>query len=119
MSLASGGIIKNGSVTEIVSGGVFDHAAVAAACSSKSFSWLLLLSAPAINHQSRSANVVRERRTTVITDDREFVNVSPAAEDKVVSRIQMLKHNFSFFEHFLQVIDSRQVNLDAFVLDPK
>lgn len=31
----------------------------------------------------------------------------------------MLENFFSFFEHFLQVISSRQVNLDAFMLNPK
>jgi len=57
--------------------------------------------------------------TAVVTHVGEFMNVSPAAQDKTIFRIQVLEHFFSFFEHFLQVISSRQVNLDAFMLNPK
>lgn len=86
MSLTFGGTIKNGSVTEIVSGGVSDHAAVAAASSFEVSTWLLLFPTPATNQQLRTANVVTKKigLTAVVTHVGEFMNVLPAAEDKTI-----------------------------------
>lgn len=76
MSLTFGGTIKNGSVTEIVSGGVSDHAAVAAASSFEVSTWLLLFPTPATNQQLRTANVVTKKigLTAVVTHVGEFMN---------------------------------------------
>ena len=85
MSLTFGGTIKNGSVTEIVSGGVSDHAAVAAASSFEVSTWLLLF--PTRNQSTIKNGELSDQRiglTAVVTHVGEFMNVPPAAEDKTI-----------------------------------